>query len=113
MTFSARSSSVGGEVLIRVLASGVNPVDVSVRSGVYPILGEPGFGVGRDVSGVVEEASPGARFKVGDERESLQARVQRGSRWIPPYGQDGLTTGRRWAGGGAAPGPSLRESPLP
>ncbi|MGW6378521.1 NADP-dependent oxidoreductase [Rhodococcus sp. NPDC055112] len=57
----------GGEVLIRVHASGVNPVDVAVRSGAYPLLGEPSFGVGWDVSGVVEEAGPGARFRVGDE----------------------------------------------
>ncbi|WP_027500334.1 NADP-dependent oxidoreductase [Rhodococcus sp. UNC363MFTsu5.1] len=57
----------GGEVLIRVHASGVNPVDVAVRSGAYPLLGEPSFGVGWDVSGVVEVAGPGARFRVGDE----------------------------------------------
>ncbi|MFC7451241.1 NADP-dependent oxidoreductase [Rhodococcus daqingensis] len=56
-----------GEVLIRVHASGVNPVDVAVRSGALPLLGEPSFGVGWDVSGVVEEAGPGARFRVGDE----------------------------------------------
>ncbi len=62
-----RPELLSGEVLIRVRASGVNPVDVAVRSGVYPLLGEPSFGVGWDVSGVVEEASPGARFKVGDE----------------------------------------------
>ncbi|MEU4723565.1 NADP-dependent oxidoreductase [Nonomuraea dietziae] len=62
-----RPEPLGGEVLIRVLASGVNPVDVAVRSGAYPLLGEPPFGVGWDISGVVEEAGPGARFKVGDE----------------------------------------------
>ncbi|MFE4516416.1 NADP-dependent oxidoreductase [Kitasatospora sp. NPDC056783] len=57
----------GGEVLVRVRASGVNPVDAGVRSGVFPLLGEPPFGVGWDISGVVEEAGPGARFKAGDE----------------------------------------------
>ncbi|MFE3293553.1 NADP-dependent oxidoreductase [Rhodococcus sp. NPDC059234] len=57
----------GGEVLVRVHASGVNPVDVAVRSGAYPLLGQPSFGVGWDISGVVEEAGPGARFRVGDE----------------------------------------------
>lgn len=62
-----RPKPLGGEVLIRVRASGVNPVDVAVRSGAYPLLGEPAFGVGWDISGVVEEAGPGARFKVGDE----------------------------------------------
>ncbi|MGW4895794.1 NADP-dependent oxidoreductase [Kitasatospora sp. NPDC004240] len=62
-----KPAPLGGEVLIRVHASGVNPVDVVVRSGAYPLLGEPPYGVGWDVSGVVEEAGPGARFKVGDE----------------------------------------------
>ncbi|QDQ15700.1 NADP-dependent oxidoreductase [Streptomyces spectabilis] len=62
-----RPAPLGGEVLVRVHASGVNPVDVAVRSGVYPLLGEPPYGVGWDISGVVEEAAPGARFKPGDE----------------------------------------------
>ncbi|MEL3944284.1 NADP-dependent oxidoreductase [Streptomyces sp. LNU-CPARS28] len=56
-----------GEVLVRVRAAGVNPVDVAVRAGMYPLLGEPPFGVGWDISGVVEEAGAGARFAVGDE----------------------------------------------
>ncbi|MFD0412316.1 NADP-dependent oxidoreductase [Streptomyces sp. NPDC127108] len=62
-----RPVPLGGEVLVRVRAAGVNPVDVAVRSGAYPLLGEPPFGVGWDISGVVEEAGPGARFAVGDE----------------------------------------------
>ncbi|MDY0811133.1 NADP-dependent oxidoreductase [Kitasatospora purpeofusca] len=62
-----RPAPRGGEVLVRVHASGVNPVDVAVRSGAYPLLGEPPFGVGWDISGVVEVAGPGARFKAGDE----------------------------------------------
>ncbi|NJP82900.1 NADP-dependent oxidoreductase, partial [Streptomyces sp. AA8] len=62
-----RPTPLGGEVLVRVHASGVNPVDVAVRSGALPLLGEPPFGVGWDISGVVEEAGPGARFKPGDE----------------------------------------------
>ncbi|GGS08819.1 NADPH:quinone reductase [Streptomyces aureoverticillatus] len=62
-----RPSPLGAEVLVRVHASGVNPVDVAVRSGAYPLLGEPPFGVGWDISGVVEEVGPGARFKPGDE----------------------------------------------
>ncbi|MET9344741.1 MULTISPECIES: NADP-dependent oxidoreductase [unclassified Nonomuraea] len=62
-----RPTPLSGEVLIRVRASGLNPVDAAVRSGAYPLLGEPPFGVGWDISGVVEEAAPGARYKVGDE----------------------------------------------
>ncbi|GHE50406.1 NADPH:quinone reductase [Streptomyces longispororuber] len=62
-----RPAPLGGEVLVRVHASGVNPVDLAVRSGAYPLLGQPPYGVGWDISGVVEEAGPGARFKPGDE----------------------------------------------
>ncbi|MEU6852177.1 NADP-dependent oxidoreductase [Actinacidiphila alni] len=62
-----RPRPLAGEVLVRVHASAVNPVDIAVRSGAFPLLGEPPFGVGWDVSGVVEEAGPGARFAVGDE----------------------------------------------
>ncbi|MFI6870566.1 NADP-dependent oxidoreductase [Nocardia sp. NPDC050406] len=58
---------LSGEVLVRVYASGVNPVDVAVRAGYFPLLGEPPFGVGWDISGVVEEVGPGARYEVGDE----------------------------------------------
>ncbi|MFH8786823.1 NADP-dependent oxidoreductase [Streptomyces roseoverticillatus] len=62
-----RPTPLPGEVLVRVRASSVNPVDVGVRSGAYPLLGEPPFGVGWDISGVVEEAGAGARFRPGDE----------------------------------------------
>ncbi|MFI5519861.1 NADP-dependent oxidoreductase [Streptomyces platensis] len=62
-----RPRPLSDEVLIRVHASAVNPVDAAVRSGAFPLLGEPPFGVGWDISGVVEEAGPGARFAVGDE----------------------------------------------
>lgn len=62
-----RPTPLAAEVLVRVHASAVNPVDVAVRSGAFPLLGEPPFGVGWDISGVVEEAGPGARFAVGDE----------------------------------------------
>jgi NADPH:quinone reductase-like Zn-dependent oxidoreductase len=62
-----RPKPLSGEVLIRVHASALNPVDAAVRSGAFPLLGEPPFGLGWDISGVVEEAGPGARFAVGDE----------------------------------------------
>jgi len=57
-----------GEVLIRVRAAGVNPVDAAVRGGYYPLLGEPPFVLGWDVSGTVEAVGPGANgFAPGDE----------------------------------------------
>ncbi|MDR8413831.1 NADP-dependent oxidoreductase [Nonomuraea sp. 3-1Str] len=62
-----RPEPLSGEVLVRVRASGLNPVDAAVRSGAYPLLGQPPFGVGWDISGVVAEAAPGARYKVGEE----------------------------------------------
>lgn len=62
-----RPKPQAGEVLVKVHASAVNPVDVAVRSGAFSLLGEPPFGVGWDISGVVEEAGPGAGFAVGDE----------------------------------------------
>ncbi|MFG2847888.1 NADP-dependent oxidoreductase [Kitasatospora sp. NPDC048296] len=62
-----RPKPLSGEVLVRVKAAGVNPVDVAVRAGALPLLGEPPFTVGWDISGVVEEAGPGARYRVGEE----------------------------------------------
>ena len=61
-----------GEVLVRVVASGVNPADAIVRAG-YPMLGEPPLTLGWDVSGVVEEVGPNAGYAVGDEVHGMPA----------------------------------------
>lgn len=54
------------EVLVRVAAAGVNPVDWKVRRG-GGFLGEPPFTVGWDVAGVVEELGMGVTWlSVGD-----------------------------------------------
>lgn len=59
-----------GEVLVRVMAAGVNRIDWKVRSGLlksYAPRPMP-FTPGRDVSGIVEAVGPGVtRFKEGDE----------------------------------------------
>jgi NADPH:quinone reductase-like Zn-dependent oxidoreductase len=56
------------QVLVRVRATSVNPVELFVRSGAFPLLGEPPFVLGWDLSGVVERVDPGVhRFKAGDE----------------------------------------------
>ncbi|MFB6722174.1 NADP-dependent oxidoreductase [Kribbella sp. NPDC056345] len=58
------------EVLVRVHAAGVNPVDAKTRtgSGVAGLLGEPPFILGWDVSGVVEAVGHGVHtLQVGDE----------------------------------------------
>ncbi len=57
-----------GEVLVRVFASGTNPVDAKLRTGGSFAGLEPPVVLGSDVSGVVEEVGPGVTdFEVGDE----------------------------------------------
>lgn len=57
-----------GEVLVRVRAAGINPVDGAVRAGYFPLLGEPPFILGWDISGTVEALGAGVTgFQVGDE----------------------------------------------
>lgn len=57
-----------GELLVRVVASGTNPVDAKIRhSGSWAGIPFPAV-LGYDVSGVVEEVGPGVTgFKAGDE----------------------------------------------
>ncbi|MGH3088786.1 MAG: zinc-binding dehydrogenase [Rubrobacteraceae bacterium] len=56
-----------GGILIRVMASGANPVDAKIRNGDIPAV-EPPVILGSDVSGVVEEVGLGvADFEPGDE----------------------------------------------
>jgi NADPH:quinone reductase-like Zn-dependent oxidoreductase len=56
------------EVVVRVKAVGINPVEGYIRSGAFPLLGQPPFVLGWDVSGIVERVVPGTnRFAVGDE----------------------------------------------
>jgi NADPH:quinone reductase-like Zn-dependent oxidoreductase len=55
-----------GEVLVRVEAAGVNPVDTYFREGEYPVPELP-WTPGSDAAGVVEAVSPGAEaFAEGD-----------------------------------------------
>lgn len=64
-----RPSLISTEVLVRVVAAGVNPVDCKTRRGeaVARWVGPPPFIDGWDVCGVVEKTGYGVtRFKVGD-----------------------------------------------
>ena len=64
-----RPSPISTEVLVRVVAAGVNPVDCKTRrgEGVSRWVGPPPFVVGWDVAGVVEAMGYGVtRFEVGD-----------------------------------------------
>ncbi|AOW87535.1 NADPH:quinone reductase [Streptomyces olivaceus] len=56
------------EVLVRVKAIGLNPIEALVRAGEFPpLLGRPPFVLGWDLSGVVAEGSLTYRFRPGDE----------------------------------------------
>ncbi|MFG2517050.1 NADP-dependent oxidoreductase [Streptomyces sp. NPDC048584] len=58
---------VPGEVLVRVKAIGLNPLEARLRAGEFPLLGRPPFILGWDISGVVEEAPQTWRFRPGAE----------------------------------------------
>lgn len=65
-----RPSPIPTEVLVRVHAAGVNPVDAKTRAGrgMAGVIGEPPFVLGWDVSGVVEEVGFGVTtLRPGDE----------------------------------------------
>ena len=65
-----RPAPLPTEVLVRVSAAGVNPVDWKTRAGdgMAGVLGQPPFILGWDVSGVVEAVGYGVtRFAPGDE----------------------------------------------
>jgi NADPH:quinone reductase-like Zn-dependent oxidoreductase len=67
---TARPAPVPTEVLVRVHATSVNPVDWKTRagSGMGDLFGAGPMVLGWDVSGVVEETGPGVtRFAPGDE----------------------------------------------
>ena len=56
-----------GQLVVRLMAAGVNPVDTYIRSGQYARLPELPFTPGIDGAGVVESVGDGVRrFRVGD-----------------------------------------------
>jgi NADPH2:quinone reductase len=56
-----------GEVLARVAAVAVNPIDLYLRAGTVPMKLPQPFVIGCDLAGTVEALGPGARrFRVGD-----------------------------------------------
>ncbi|MFJ9845870.1 NADP-dependent oxidoreductase [Kitasatospora sp. NPDC101155] len=57
---------IPAEVLVRVKAIGLNPLEARLRAGEFPLIGPPPFILGWDISGVVEEAQTW-RFRPGDE----------------------------------------------
>jgi NADPH:quinone reductase-like Zn-dependent oxidoreductase len=72
----SRPVPVAGELLVRVVAAGLNPVDVTTRAGAGEAAGVLGFPVvlGHDFSGVVVEAPYEAfRLQPGDEVHGVSA----------------------------------------
>ena len=64
-----RPAPAPGEVLIRVAAAGVNPVDTQVRSGEWVLgeMGAPPMTLGWDVASTIEEVGEGvSEFAAGD-----------------------------------------------
>ena len=56
-----------GQVLVKIHAVGVNPVDTYIRAGIYAIKPNLPYIPGSDASGIVEAVGEGVkRFKVGD-----------------------------------------------
>ncbi|HTR46727.1 MAG TPA: NADPH:quinone reductase [Verrucomicrobiae bacterium] len=56
-----------GQVVVRVRAAGVNPVETYIRAGVYPRKPVLPYTPGTDGAGTIESVGPGAtRFKAGD-----------------------------------------------
>lgn len=64
-----RPTPAAGQVLVRIHASGVNPLDAKIRAGKAPHAKQPLPAVlGLDMAGVVEAIGPGvAAFRPGDE----------------------------------------------
>jgi NADPH:quinone reductase-like Zn-dependent oxidoreductase len=44
------------EILVRVRAIGLNPLEARLRASEFPLMGAPPFILGWDISGVVEQA---------------------------------------------------------
>jgi NADPH:quinone reductase len=56
-----------GQVVVRVQAAGVNPVDTYVRAGAYASLPKLPYTPGSDAGGTIESVGPNvSRFKAGD-----------------------------------------------
>lgn len=67
-----------GQVLVHIVASGVNPIDTKIRAGVAPYaMPELPAILGTDLAGVVEEVGEDVTtFKVGDEVYGLTGGVR-------------------------------------
>ncbi|WP_416211169.1 zinc-dependent alcohol dehydrogenase family protein [Nitrospirillum sp. BR 11828] len=69
VTDIGRPQPAAGQVLVRILASGVNPLDTKIRAGAAAHARHPLPAIlGLDLAGVVEAVGPGvSTFRLGDE----------------------------------------------
>ena len=69
VTTVSRPKPEGGQVLVRIAASAVNPLDLKIHAGEAPHARQPLPAIlGIDMAGVVEAVGPGATtFRRGDE----------------------------------------------
>jgi NADPH:quinone reductase len=77
LTDVPRPEVAAGQVLVRVVASGVNPLDTKISAGVadHAQAKLPAI-LGLDLAGIVEQVGPGVRgFEVGDEVYGLTGGV--------------------------------------
>ncbi len=81
-----------GQVLLRMRAAGMNPMDATLASGAWrPAPATFPMVLGADGAGVVERAGEGARrFSRGDE---LFGQIRRRSIRVPALGADGRPAG--------------------
>src|SRR5471032_2635105 len=77
LTQISRPGVQPGQVLVRIKASGLNPLDTKIRAGSAAHARHPLPGVlGMDMAGVVRAVGAGvARFRVGDEVHGLTGGV--------------------------------------
>lgn len=76
-----------GEVLVRVRAIGVNPVETYIRAGTYPRLPDLPYTPGGNVAGVIERCGPGVEMWTPGRRVYSAATVSGG------YGEMALCAG--------------------
>jgi NADPH2:quinone reductase len=96
LTNLADPTPTNGEVLVRIRASAVNPLDGIVRAGYFPIAAKPPLVLGEEAAGVVERGAAG--FTAGE-------------RVIVYGGGLGVFQNGTWAEIIAVPASSLRRLP--
>lgn len=67
-----------GEVLVRVMAIGVNPVETYIRAGTYPRLPELPYTPGGNIAGIIDHVGPGVDDWVAGARVYSAATISGG-----------------------------------